>query len=155
MWQFFDDTILFVPDSSNMFEWVAFLVDTWKFSGEIVTIPSSEKAWEGYDNWVQQFDPENEITLLQEIIQKAENNPSYRCHLRGISCAKSAEILREYYKKKGYEDALAKNYTLPNTVQVIASISLRHALWSEKDKKFLHTRDKNHTPYGMTTPPIR
>jgi hypothetical protein len=40
-------------------------------------------------------------------------------------------------------------------VQVTASISLRHALWCEKDKLFLHTLDTKNTPYGMICPPIR
>lgn len=93
--------------------------------------------------------------MVKEIIQKAQMNPSYRGHIRGISLAESTEILREYYKEMGYEDALAKNYTLPKTVQVTASISLRHALWCEKDKKFLQTNDGRKKPYGMTCPPIR
>lgn len=40
MWQFFDDRILFVPDSSPLFEWKSFAVDTWNFDGEIITLPA-------------------------------------------------------------------------------------------------------------------
>lgn len=92
---------------------------------------------------------------MRETIQKAQHDASYHGHIRGISLAESVDILREYYQGKGYEDTLAKNYTLPDTVQVTASISLRHALWCEKDKQFLHTKDLSQKPYGMTYPPIR
>ncbi len=155
MWQFFDDRILFIPDNSARFAWQSFPVDTWDFDGEIITLTTPENSWKGYDDWVQQFSPEQEIELVRATIQKARENISYRGHIRGISLATSAELLREYYRDQGYEDSLAKNYTLPKTVQITASISLRHALWCEKDKRFLGTKDSQKNPYGMVTPPIR
>jgi len=93
--------------------------------------------------------------LVRRTIQKAITDSSYRGHIHGISLAESAELLRDYYREQGYEDTLAKNYTLPDKIQVTASISLRHALWCEKDKKFLHTKDTYPKPLGMITPPIR
>lgn len=92
---------------------------------------------------------------MRETIKKAQSHTTYRGHIRGISLGESTELLREYYRSLGYEDQLAKNYTLPDTVQVTASISLRHALWCEKEKKFLQTPDISGNPYGMTSPPIR
>lgn len=115
----------------------------------------TSEQWAGYDSWVQSFSPEEEINLIREMIQRAERDMSYRGHIRGISLAESVEILRDYYRKQGYEDSLAKNYTLPDNVQVTASISLRHALWCEKDKQFLQTKDISQKPYGMISPPIR
>lgn len=69
--------------------------------------------------------------------------------------AESVELLRSYYKQQGYEDLLAKNYLLPKETQITASISLRHALWSEKDKRFLGTYDSHKKPYSMISPPLR
>lgn len=155
MWRFFDTKVLFVPDGTDIFEWIPFPIDAWISQGEMLSMPRPQIPWEGYDNWVQHFVSEDETALVLEVIWEAEKNPAYHAHIRGISLAESAELLREYYRKCGYEDALAKDYTLPNTVQITASISLRHALWCEKDKKFLQTLDMHGNPYGMTTPPLR
>jgi len=155
MWQFFEDKILFTSEGSSLFEWKPFLFDTWNFWGEIIAPDTPRKDWNGYDDWVQLFSPESEINLVKEIIQKAQKDTSYRAHIRGISLAESIKILREYYKNMWYEDPLAKNYTLPTTTQVTASISLRHTLWCEKDKRFLNHKDPQNAPYGMITPPIR
>lgn len=40
-------------------------------------------------------------------------------------------------------------------MQITASISLRHALWCEKDKRFLGTKNSQSKHYGMVIPPIR
>lgn len=50
---------------------------------------------------------------------------------------------------------LAKNYLLPKNTQITASISLRHALWCEKDKRFLSTHDLHGKPHGMISPSLR
>ena len=155
MWKFFDNKMLYIEDGSNVFVWVPFSLEKCRFSGEIHRVPAPGIPWQGYDDWVQSHPPEDEISLIKDMIQKAEKDSAYRGHICGISLAETAHILREYYKKQGYEDILAKNYTLPMTVQITASISLRHALWCEKDKKFLNTKDSHQMPYGMVTPPIR
>jgi len=156
MWRFFDTKILYVPDGSDSFEWTPLVYDDWQFPGDILTVPHhSLTDWYGYDAWVMSFSAEEEISLVRETIKKAQQDPSYRGHIRGISLAESADILRDYYREQWYEDALAKNYTLPVTVQVTASISLRHALWCEKDKRFLETQDSSQKPYGMVSPPLR
>jgi hypothetical protein len=156
MWQFFDNKILYVSSGDPWFAWVPFYVEKWGYSGDILPLPSrGTEKWNGYDSWVQLFPLDEEINLVRSIIKKAQEDASYRGHIRGISLAESVEILRDYYRAQGYEDSLAKNYTLPNTVQVTASISLRHALWCEKDKQFLNTKDISQRPYGMLSPPIR
>jgi hypothetical protein len=156
MWQFFDNKILYVSSGDLWFAWVPFYVEKWGYSGDILALPfRTPEKWNGYDSWVQLFPLDEEINLVRSTIKKAQEDASYRGHIRGISLAESVEILRDYYRAQGYEDSLAKNYTLPNTVQVTASISLRHALWCEKDKQFLNTKDISQRPYGMLSPPIR
>lgn len=83
---------------------------------------------------------------MRNALKRAQEDTAYRAHILGISLAESVELLREYYRDQGYEDDLAKNYTLPKNVQVTASISLRHALWCEKDKRFLGTKNEAHPP---------
>ncbi len=137
MWQFFDNKVLYIPDDSSYFEWKPFEFQNWKFSGHIFTIRPYHDTWIGYDKWVQDFSLEEELTIVQTVIREAKKNPQYRAHIRGISLAESAELLRKYYREEGYEDSQAKNYALPPTAQVTVSITLRHALWCEKDKRFL------------------
>ena len=72
-----------------------------------------------------------------------------------MSSYESIALLREYYRDQGYEDVFAKNYNLPSTELLTASISLRHSLWCEKDKDFLGTRDDHGAQYGCTVPPLR
>ncbi len=86
---------------------------------------------------------------MKETIISLSDNPR-RVHIDGISCAESIELIREYYRSRGYEDALAKNYTLPPDEFLTASVSLAHVLWCEKDKEFLHKK-----LFYALTPPLR
>ena len=92
--------------------------------------------------------------MVQRAIHAVENTMQ-RIHIRGISMRERIDLIREYYSSRGYEDALAKNYSLPGNELLTVSVSLRHALWCEKDKHFLNTHDLKDLPYGQTCPPIR
>ncbi len=155
MWQFFDTKILYTSDGNDAFDWHPFLVDTWSRKKDTCRLPLPVVEWRGYDDWVQHFEPSLELKLLQYHIALADKDPLYRMHIHGISLAESVEILRKHYRDRGYEDVFAKNYTLPHDTQITASISLRHALWCEKDKRFLNTCDVHGKPYGMISPPLR
>ncbi|MFA6080146.1 MAG: hypothetical protein WC753_01545 [Candidatus Gracilibacteria bacterium] len=155
MWRFFDKRVIFIPDTPDGFEFSPLNLRGYRFDGDLVKIPISNCEYSCYDNWLGYFQREDERALVQYTLQKAEEDPQYRGHIQGISLSESVELLRAYYKKQGYEDDLAKNYTLPSTVQITASISLRHALWCEKDKRFLNTVDTAQNPYGKLSPPIR
>ena len=155
MWQFFNDRILFVPNDTLEFEFLSLDLREYRFAGTLVQIPYPDGEYSGFDDWLNHFPREEELSLVQNTLRMAQEDPKYRGHIRGISLAESVELLREYYKNQGYEDDLAKNYTLPSTVQVTASISLRHALWCEKDKRFLGIQDDTLKPYGMIAPPLR
>jgi Na+-transporting NADH:ubiquinone oxidoreductase subunit NqrF len=73
--------------------WEPYSVDFSDFDGEVYTISSESHDWSGYDTWVHSFDPNDEIMLLQTLIQRAEENPLFRAHIRGISLAESTHIL--------------------------------------------------------------
>jgi hypothetical protein len=64
-------------------------------------------------------------------------------------------LIREYYRDQGYEDALAKNYTLPLDEPLTVSLNLRQILWCEKDKAFLQKKDARGSPLYAMTPPLR
>jgi dihydroorotase-like cyclic amidohydrolase len=96
---------------------------------------------------------EKEYEMIQEAFLYAKKHDK-RVHIRGISSLEAVESIREYYREKGYEDALAKNYTLPPDELVTVSISLRHALWCEKDKLFLQQKH-SHSAFGHVSPPLR
>lgn len=101
MWKFFDTKILYVADGSDSFEWTPLVYDDCKYRGEILTVPSHTATdWEGYDAWIAFFSAEEEINLVKETIKKAKKDSSYRGHIRGISLAESADILRDYYREK-------------------------------------------------------
>jgi dihydroorotase-like cyclic amidohydrolase len=77
-----------------------------------------------------------ELSMIQNALQYAQIEKK-RVHIRGISTAEGLEAVREYYISKGYEDTLAKNYTLPPDEFLTVSVFLEQALWCEKDKDFL------------------
>jgi dihydroorotase-like cyclic amidohydrolase len=115
-----------------------------------LTSPLQEGA-SGFDAWLSQFPREEEIQLVAKTLLSLKQNPR-RIHFAGISCAESVELFREYYRERGYEDALAKNYTLPTDELVTVSVNLRHLLWCEKDKRNL---EKTRTRFFEVTPPLR
>lgn len=159
MWHFLDDRVLFIPDSPdfppNTFEFIPILLEEYQFDGVLIKIPMPENTYGGFDTWWALFPREKEVQLVQNTLKRAQEDTTYRAHIHGISLAESVELLRKYYKGQWYEDSLAKKYTLPKNVQVTASISLRHALWCEKDKRFLSTKDTTQNPFWMLSPPIR
>ena len=93
--------------------------------------------------------------MVAESIERVKLSPEKRIHISGISTAESVECVRGYYRECGYEDALAKNYTLPADVSLTVSLSLSHALWCEKDKTFLDSQASDGSPYGHISPPLR
>jgi hypothetical protein len=101
------------------------------------------------------FSREEEIDLVTRAIETVKNNPSKRLHIRGISTFEVIDLIRDYYHDCGYEDELAKNYTLPDDVRLTVSVSLSHILWCEKDKAFLNTRDVEGKQYGKMCLPVR
>lgn len=56
--------------------------------------------------------------------------------------------------EQGYEDDLAKNYTLSSQELLTVSISLGHGLWCSKDKHFLNTTHYQKI-HGHIAPPLR
>lgn len=155
MWEFFDTKMLYRDDRKGTYEWNPLYFVTWITHRNILTVPSSNTDWNWYDSWVSDHLVWDELALVAKCIQMAQNNPSYFVHIRGISLAESVEMLCEYYETLGFRDMELKNFHLSPYTQVTASISLRHALWCEKDKNFLDTRDGNDKAYGMLLPPIR
>ena len=150
MWRFFDDRMLFIsesPENSGGFEFMPIILREYRFHGTLIKIPLPEDEYRGFDDWRAHFPQEEELSLVRHTLQMAQSDPTYRAHIQGISLAESIELLREYYRDCGYEDALAKNYILPLNIQITASVSLRHALWCEKDKHFLSTKDATHKPF--------
>lgn len=141
-------------DGDSSFSFPVFFPDWSKFSGECLTLERSYHDFLGYDDWVQQYCREDEILLTQNTIASLKNHPR-RVHIAWISARESIECLREYYRELWYEDALAKNYILPNDTLLTVSVSLRHILWCEKDKVFLEKKDPQHTPYYAFVPPLR
>ncbi len=61
------------------------------------------------------------MSLVQEAIKDAKKNIQ-RIHIRGISTIESIELIRDYYRDRGYEDDLAKSYTLPENEPLTVSI---------------------------------
>lgn len=155
MWRFFDDRVLFDPDTPHGFAWCPFLFTDWEYRGESISLPDKDISWNGYDDWVQHMPEEEEVTMVQNVLEKARTIADYRGHIRGISSAKSMQYIIEYYQSQWYHDREEKSYSLPRNVPITASISLRHAIWCEKDKRFLNTCDLHGKPYGMTFPPLR
>jgi hypothetical protein len=86
--------------------------------------------------------------MMQDYIIQARKGK--RIHVRGISTLDALELLADYYQEKGYEDIYLKKYILPPDEPLTVSISLRHALWCEKDKHFLY-KQSLHT----IIPPLR
>ncbi len=101
------------------------------------------------------FSREDESEIVAETIEQVKLSPEKRIHICGISTAESVERIRAYYRECGYEDVLAKNYTLPLDVALTVSVSLGHTLWCEKDKTFLDSQGPDGTPYGRISPPLR
>lgn len=63
-------------------------------------VSKKTKKWEGYNDWTQSYEIEEEIALVKYTIQKAKDTPNYRGHIRGISLAESVELLRRYYQEQ-------------------------------------------------------
>ena len=101
------------------------------------------------------FSRQEEVTIVTKSVEQAKLSPGKRIHICGISTAESVECIRDYYRECGYEDALAKNYTLPRDVTLTVSVSLGHVLWCEKDKTFLDSDGIDSTFYGQACPPFR
>ncbi len=101
------------------------------------------------------FSRQSESKIVAESIEQVKLFPQKRIHICGISTAESVEYIRAYYRECGYEDALAKNYTLPLDVALTVSVSLGHVLWCEKDKAFLDSQGSDTTSFGHVSPPFR
>lgn len=152
MWHVFAHQVIYEPHADNIVK-IPFFSPSWSaFSWEVWSITSEEEyLW--YDDWVPRFSQQKEITLIQRAIHEARTNKT-RIHIRGISTRESIDLLREYYAEQGYEDDLAKNYTLSDQEPLTVSISLGHALWCSKDKHFLNTIH-HQKKQGNSVPPLR
>lgn len=93
-------------------------------------------TYRGYDDWCGQYSVAEEMEIVTAALERVSQSGE-RIHIRGISQAASIDRIREYYRHRGYEDQEAKYYTLALDEPLTVSISLRHLLWCEKDKKFL------------------
>ena len=131
---------VFTPDWS-MFPWTCLAL----------SVP--EISYWGFDDWLGHFPRQAEIDLIAQALELAHQGQ--RFHIRGISTYEWIEMMREYYQTCGYEDALAKNYTLPRDVLLTVSTTLRHSLWCEKDKSFLAKKDTRGHSLWALCPPLR
>ncbi|MBP7806426.1 hypothetical protein KA057_01955 [Candidatus Gracilibacteria bacterium] len=125
------------------------------FPGSIFRVDNVLREYLGYDDWVSHFSREDEAKIVAEIIEQVKLFPGKRIHICGISTAESVERIRDYYRECGYEDVLAKSYTLPLEVALTVSVSFGHTLWCEKDKKFLDSHGSDGISHGRISPPLR
>jgi hypothetical protein len=65
----------------------------------------------------------------------------------------SFAFLAEYYTSLGYYNSVLNNYDIPSDAFLTVSVSLRHILWCEKDKKFLSSYVS--PPLYSIAPPLR
>ncbi len=152
MHTYLSDRVIYTPDADAL---IFLAPDFNSFSGSITGIESPLQSYIGYDDWVSYFSRSDESYIVSQCIQQVKQTPSKRLHIRGISTAESVEQIRDYYRECGYEDALAKNYTLPPNISLTVSVSLSHVLWCEKDKTFLDSQGSDGNPYGHIVPPLR
>jgi len=138
----------------NVFSFSIFSPDYSTFSWEVFSLPFTLQSSRGYDDWVQKYPRDDEISAIKSILDSLDMHPR-RIHIAGISCIESVDLIRSYYASLWYEDSLAKNYILPSEALLTVSLSLRHILWCEKDKGFLRWKDTLDCPYYALVPPLR
>ncbi len=128
-----------------------FLLPDWEnFPGNILSCfdeNSFVSTW--FDDWATHFPREQEWNFVQQI---TVNTLQRRTHIRWLSTAESIEIFLAYYEEKWYKNIVSDSYEIPPEEQLSFSLSLRHLLWCEKDKKFLS--QKNSLLYNVS-PPLR
>jgi hypothetical protein len=147
MWSVWLNSILYTS-GSDFVSFPVFSPDWSSFQGMIFSPSLPDISPGGFDDWVQQFPLEQEISLVQGGIARAKHGE--RIHIRGVSSSLAVELLREYYTAQGYRDQLDR-FSIPPEESLTVSISLPHFLWCDKDKEFL----QKNTSFYQISPPLR
>lgn len=148
MWNILAHHVEYQPQGDQFFS-IPILEPLWWDFSWWVRFLSQADTYLWYDDWLSRFPREHEWRLVEQAIDDVRTQKK-RIHIRGISTREGIEAIRDYYASCGYEDELAKNYTLPAYELLTVSISLRHALWCAKDKDFLDM-----TKVWAIIPPLR
>jgi len=97
MWRAFDDRILYTSEGTG-FEFIPLNLEEYQFDGALLKTPMPNSRYLGFDDWLQHFSPEEELSIVRNTLKKAQKDSHYRGHIQGISLAESAELLRGYYR---------------------------------------------------------
>lgn len=155
MWYFLGNCLEYTnQDARNVFSSEILSPDWDIFPGKVFSIESPIIWYKWYDDWVWHFDRSDDIKVVQDALRFVKDHKK-RAHVRGISTREAVEEIREYYRQKWYEDAFAKNYSLPPNELFTVSVSLGQSLWCEKDKDFLQSKNSQNLYYYAHTPPFR